>query len=45
MKAQYTAPVLRSHGTVEAMTKGNKSGTKLDQGFPVNTPLKDITLS
>lgn len=44
-KAIYEAPVLRSHGTVEAVTKGGSTGTSLDAAFPVGTPFSDVTLS
>lgn len=44
-KAIYEAPVLRSHGTVEAVTKGGATGTSLDAAFPVGTPFSDVTLS
>ncbi|MEO9652448.1 MAG: lasso RiPP family leader peptide-containing protein [Roseobacter sp.] len=44
-KATYEAPVLRSHGTVEAVTKGGSTGASTDASFPVSTPFADITLS
>lgn len=44
-KAIYETPVLRSHGTVEAATKGAGTGTSTDAAFPVGTPITDTTLS
>lgn len=44
-KSVYEAPVLRSHGTVEAVTKGGSAGTSLDAAFPTGTPFGDVTLS
>jgi len=44
-KAVYEAPVLRSHGKVEAVTKGGSTGTALDAAFPAGTPFTDLTLS
>ncbi|AVL52649.1 putative RiPP precursor [Roseobacter denitrificans] len=44
-KAVYEAPVLRSHGKVEAVTKGGSTGSSLDAAFPAGTPFTDLTLS
>ena len=45
MKAKYEAPVLRAHGTVEALTQGGASGANSDAVFPVGTPATDVTFS
>jgi hypothetical protein len=41
----YEAPVLRVHGTLEAMTHGGSSGTTLDAAFPAGTPFSSLTFS
>jgi hypothetical protein len=41
----YTAPRLVRHGSVEAVTKGASTGTKLDATFPAGTPFGDLTFS
>ncbi|PTM81931.1 hypothetical protein EYE35_08905 [Cereibacter sphaeroides] len=41
----YEAPVLRVHGTLEAMTHGATDGWSLDASFPVDTPRGDLTFS
>ena len=45
MKKTYAAPRLICHGSVEALTKGLSIGSRLDAGFPVGTPVVDLTFS
>lgn len=44
-KKTYTAPVLRVHGTVEAMTKANTGGSTLDAPFGIGDSIDDLTTS
>ncbi|MFK7878964.1 hypothetical protein [Roseobacter sp.] len=44
-KAPYTAPVLRAHGKVEALTKGGTDGGSTDAMFPQGTPFSSLTFS
>jgi hypothetical protein len=44
-KTAYEAPVFRTHGKVEALTKGGSKGFSLDASFPAGTPFADVTLS
>ena len=44
-KLTYQVPMLRAHGTVEAVTKANTGGSTLDVGFSTGTPLSDLTTS
>ncbi|MDB6454803.1 lasso RiPP family leader peptide-containing protein [Falsirhodobacter sp. 20TX0035] len=45
MKKAYSAPALRVHGTLEALTQGSSNGSMLDQAFPVGTPKGELTFS
>lgn len=45
LRKTYHAPKLEVYGTVEAITKGATSGTKLDASFPIGTPFQDVTFS
>jgi hypothetical protein len=45
MKTKYVAPTFRAHGTLEALTQGNKTGNNLDADFPSGTPFGDLTFS
>jgi phage tail protein X len=45
MKSAYTTPILRTHGTVEAITKANTGGDTLDASFKAGTSLSDLTTS
>ena len=45
MKKSYAAPRLIRHGSVEVLTKGLSIGTKLDAGFPIGTPVVDLTFT
>ncbi|WP_292290412.1 lasso RiPP family leader peptide-containing protein [Marivita sp.] len=44
-KLPYEAPIVRSHGKVEDITKGGSTGLRLDASFPAGTPFGDLTLS
>ena len=44
-KKQYEAPVLTVVGTFETITQAASTGFALDGGFPVGTPVSDITFS
>lgn len=44
-KKPYETPELTVYGDVEAITKGNSSGDKLDQTFTVGTFADDLTFS
>ncbi|MFD2239257.1 hypothetical protein [Aureimonas populi] len=44
-KLAYSAPTLRKHGSMTALTQQNQSGTFLDVGFTAGTPLDQLTLS
>lgn len=41
----YQAPVLRAHGTLEAMTHGASTGHVTDAAFPSGTAIADMTFS
>lgn len=45
MKLAYERPLIRSHGSVESITKGGSAGDFLDASFPSNTPRGDLTFS
>ena len=45
MKAIYVAPALRVHGSLEALTKGQSTGSALDRTFPDGTLFGDLTFS
>ncbi|MEL6494580.1 MAG: lasso peptide [Cyanobacteria bacterium J06623_7] len=45
MKKTYSKPQLTVHGNVEALTKANTVGSRLDAGFPAQTLVSDLTLS
>ena len=44
-KLTYQVPMLRAHGTVEAVTNANTGGSRLDGSFDAGTPLSDLTTS
>lgn len=44
-KKTYTRPSLITHGNVETLTQGNKTGTSLDGNFNAGTPANSITFS
>lgn len=44
-KKPYVTPTVTVHGDVEAITLGFNVGERLDQTFPLGTPLRDVTLS
>ncbi|WP_292290411.1 lasso RiPP family leader peptide-containing protein [Marivita sp.] len=44
-KALYEAPVIRAHGKVENITKGQATGLNTDAAFSTTTPLADVTFS
>lgn len=45
MTKTYTRPVLLVQGSLEAMTQGQSSGSKLDADFPTGTNFGDLTFS
>ncbi|MEL7166110.1 MAG: lasso RiPP family leader peptide-containing protein [Pseudomonadota bacterium] len=44
-KSPYTAPSLKRHGRVEALTAGNSTGLKTDAAFNAGDPFGDVTFS
>ena len=44
-KKTYEVPKLEELGSFETMTKGQTTGSKLDQAFPDGTPFGDLTFS
>ena len=41
----YRAPALVVHGSLEAITHGASSGSRLDAAFGRNTPVSQLTFS
>lgn len=44
-KRAYIKPELVTHGNVEVLTQGAKTGAKTDATFPAGTPFGDLTFS
>jgi len=44
-KAPYEAPSVVDYGSLQAVTAGMDTGTRLDQDFPAGTPKSDLTFS
>ena len=44
-KQSYQTPVLKQHGSLEAITHGGSTGWALDANFPRGTNHSDLTFS
>ncbi|NDV01344.1 lasso RiPP family leader peptide-containing protein [Pseudoroseicyclus tamaricis] len=44
-KRQYEAPALVAGGSLEELTQGASTGTKLDASYQIGTPFGDLTFS
>lgn len=42
---KYETPSIEDHGDLAELTAGKNHGVQLDAGFPVETPLSEVTLT